>query len=79
MQSMVVTLGNGQIWLGAPPECGAIIGCARVFSRVITWIGALCSYRFLRSCCAFCSGFLLRRLFLVCSNLSNFVCFVVKD
>jgi len=24
-----------------------------------------------RSCCAFCSGFLMRMLFLVCSNLRN--------
>jgi len=41
-------------------------------------IGTLRSYRFLRSCCAFCSGFLMRRFFLVCSNLSNFVFFYLR-
>ena len=39
-------------------------------------ISAFCSYHFLCSCCAFCSGFHMRMLLLVCLNLSNFVCFL---
>jgi len=59
--------------------CDAIIGCARVCSRVITWLAhcvrtiscVVAAHSVLPSLCEGC--------FLFFSNLSNFMCFVFKD